>query len=996
MVLGRAGGKASNFIGGTGWIVGLWVGGLVAALVALTLCAPPAGAQVHTGSVYGTVEEASGGVAGAKVLLVGAGYVAETESGEAGRFRFLGVPPGHYSLVVERPGFGPLDDGDGGFEVAVGAAVDVRLRLPEIFEEATEVVADGALERRVVRAESTLDRAQLESLPMSPDVWDALRQVPGVVTDRVNVGGVESNEAAVVVGPGSTLEQHSWSIDGVDVSEPVTTGTPATWFDTAMFEQVSVTTGGGDVTRGTAGVATNVVTRRASDRWRGSARFHTTDDGLQSDLGVDDGDLAAPGSWNFFQAQDGFALGNRVDTVSVFTLEAGGPLVENRLGFWGARTDQRVDRLALGGFPDETDLEITSAKIHGRFGESTTLEALVLDSDRFTVGRDVGLLRPPETAWDFGARSTIYKAEASTVVGPSLFLRGALRAVEEEIEVEAAGGTAVNSLSDLSGILRGSFLFGGSERPQRGLLVDGGYFFTSGASSHEIKGGADWSTAEDDSFSAWPGPGGVVAVASTIPTLGFPLATATVGTNVEAERDQLALYLQDTIAWERWTATFGLRYDRQDGSNGASSLAPNPLVPTLLPGVDFAGADAAFEWSSLVPRLAVTWAPRGDDTVLRAGWSRFSEELSLGDIEHTHPAGALASSPLGVAQSATFLWLDNGDLSFDPAEIGPLLALEGVDPLGVGFPNRVDPGYDTPLTDELLLGVEHRTGPWLLDVAATLRRRSDLAERERLVVDLEAGGLRRHRRDDYIVAFPLVGELPDGTPYNEPVYRLRPGLAWLGGTLLTNGDREQDYRGLSLSASRGLRGGGFLRLWAHWGDWEWKVPEGSVVDPTRTLPGDFEDGGTVLQDTTSLGAVKSGVYLSQTWSAGAQGRLRIAPERTWGFDLSVDLQARDGYPVPYFVTVPAAATQDNVEREVLVSGSADGTRLDDVVMVNARIEKPVDFGEWTAVFSLDAFNLFDESIPLQRQNELGLPVGDALLEVTQPQLLRLGVRLAWR
>src|SRR5688500_10387299 len=77
-------------------------------LLGALLHAAVADAQLSTGSLYGTITDPAGKpLAGARVILRGAGVRVEDTSDAAGHVRLLGLAPGIYRLRAEFPGLAP-------------------------------------------------------------------------------------------------------------------------------------------------------------------------------------------------------------------------------------------------------------------------------------------------------------------------------------------------------------------------------------------------------------------------------------------------------------------------------------------------------------------------------------------------------------------------------------------------------------------------------------------------------------------------------------------------------------------------------------------------------------------------------------------------------------------------------------------------------------------------------------------------------------------------
>src|SRR6185295_8592900 len=79
---------------------------LSVALILCVLSVLPAGAQIHGGTISGTVTDQQGGVLpGVAVTAQGVDATREFTTDAIGQFRFLSVAPGPYKLSVSLPGF---------------------------------------------------------------------------------------------------------------------------------------------------------------------------------------------------------------------------------------------------------------------------------------------------------------------------------------------------------------------------------------------------------------------------------------------------------------------------------------------------------------------------------------------------------------------------------------------------------------------------------------------------------------------------------------------------------------------------------------------------------------------------------------------------------------------------------------------------------------------------------------------------------------------------
>ena len=115
------------------------------------------------------------------------------------------------------------------------------------------------------------------------DPWVVLQTVPGIIVDRVNVGGAESGQQSNYQAKGANPDQNTWNMDGIAITDMGSLGASPTYYDFDMFQEMQVTTGGADPANATPGVQLNFVLRSGTSKWRGSSRYYFENNDLQSD-----------------------------------------------------------------------------------------------------------------------------------------------------------------------------------------------------------------------------------------------------------------------------------------------------------------------------------------------------------------------------------------------------------------------------------------------------------------------------------------------------------------------------------------------------------------------------------------------------------------------------------------------------------------------------------------------------------------------------------------
>ncbi len=619
------------------------------------------------------------------------------------------------------------------------------------------------------------------------------------------------------------------------------------------------------------------------------------------------------------------------------------------------------------------------------------------DSDKVKIGRDAGPLRPQETTFNqsaFGDKPTAYKVEDTHLFGSSFYLSGMYSVVNGGFQLEPQGGDKVPYL-DSNFKWNNSFFLFQIERPQEQLKADAASFFNTGGLSHELKYGAGYRVVEQSSLAHTPGGGWEFD--------GILLLARDGVTNFEV--DYTDLYIQDTVAAGSFTANIGLRYDIQGGQIRDTVVGANQAFPELLPEARFEGRDAGFEWKTLAPRLGLTYAlGEQKNTLLRASYSRFADQLASGFI------GFL--NPLAGQQYRYFLTSNNGGPTLEPGELGPEIA----SPSGNIHPvtlqalqsNAIDSDLRAPVTDELLIGVEHALRPELVvGFNVNYRRYHDLLEAELLVFDdddpYSAENLNRvgraHRHDDYVAAeTPLTGVLPNGETYSIPYYELRPGLSTRNGFLLENGDREQEFKGASFTFTKRLSNRWMMRGNLSWQDWTWDIPDSENEDPTDTIGGGIVDGTEVMQGSGVVSGSKGNVFINSGWSYNLNGLYQIAPSRPWGFNVAANLTGREGYPLRYARRTSRETLADTpgIGIDIPAATDPDAFRYEDTHILDFRVEKELHFSDFGLTVGADVFNVFNQSYVLQRQGLLNGGNSDHVLEILNPRIVRLGARFSFR
>ena len=800
-------------------------------------------------------------------------------------------------------------------------------------------------------------------------MYCVLREVPGVVLDRVNVGGSDTALQALLVSRGDPGTGATWTLDGVDVTDPAALGSTLVYPPFDALEAVAARSGGTDVRARTPGLQVDLTLRPPPTRFSGGVDARFASDALQSDNLPPDLQGRA-----FYR--------NRTQSVTDLAAEAGGP-VGQRLWLWGSASRYALRQETFTEHEERLRTSTLAGRARLRLGPGA-LSLLLLRGEKTHDDRDPTLQAAPEARWRQSGPTWVASLRDDRTLG-KVRLLSKLAFVDGGFRLEPQGGSTPSAFEDTSGVSRRSFaLFDTDrERGQAGVEAQAGGSLLG--FRHDLLAGAGYRRMSVSTRQSWPGNatrglerGGVFFRAFRL--TGFALAYR--DQDVRSVDDQWELYAQDTARRGRLTLTLGARLDRLAGHNLASSVGDNPVVPDDLPGVSFAGSPSRFTWVDLLPRAGASFDADGRGRlVASARYAAYGAPLGSSDVAY--------DDPLAETASATWYWIDrDADGTVAPGELDAVrgrLGTSGLDPQQPSSPvgiHRIDPDLRAPRTQEVAGSVAWAPGRWLaLSVETSYRRLDDTLWRP----------LRGLSSTDYAATGGVSGEL-FGVRYDRVFFapastsQLTPGY----GRVLEN---REGYRqeNVTVSATASGRAGGHVdwRAWGAFMDWWERFPDRdlAVQDPTPLEAAPLQEYGRVVVRPGGLG--REDVFVNARWMAGGSvlGRL------PWGLEAAAVVTARDGFPIPYF-QVGSTGDPTAGSKNVLVAPTLDTWRLPSLVLVDARLARGFALGPGRLTVALDAFNLANASTRLQVARDVELAGFDRTREIVRPRILRVGA--SWR
>jgi hypothetical protein len=310
--------------------------------MAVMLAAWAATAQAQAiGSIFGRVTDSSGAVLpGVTVTVTGTGLQQPlvATSSASGAYQFPNVPIGTYNVTFELASFKKAVRASVIITSGFNAGIDQKLEIGQVSEEVTISAATPVVDTKRTGTGAVFTAEILQKIPTARDPWQIINMTPGVQAG-LNVGGSSSGQQVGLTSRGTTANVQ-WNLEGGSITDLSSNSSPS-YFNFDSFEQIQVTNGGGDVSVQSSGLSINLITKSGSNVFKGSVIGTFENDRMQ----------ARNVTKALFDAgANGFLSGQPLQKIAVYSLEYGGPIVRNRLWFWGAGDKQDINAGVLNFF----------------------------------------------------------------------------------------------------------------------------------------------------------------------------------------------------------------------------------------------------------------------------------------------------------------------------------------------------------------------------------------------------------------------------------------------------------------------------------------------------------------------------------------------------------------------------------------------------------------------------------------------------------------------
>jgi len=316
------------------------------ALMLLMASAIPAAAQQGSTELRGRIMDAQGALLpGVSVTLKnqGTGNVRDTVSGADGSFIATGLVPGTYELIAELQGFKKVDRKDLRLEVGKTASLDVTMEVGGVEETLTVSAASPLVDVTSKELGGNITSETLVKLPsVNGNFVGFVGLLPGIVPSI----STESFGGDSVSVNGQDPRNNNYMLDGGNNNDDVIGQRAGTQARTPIeaIQEFQVITGQYDAEFGrTSGAIVNAVTKSGTNQIRGSGFAFLQNDNLTAK--------------DFFTSEKN---GPKPDSqYQRWGGTVGGPIVRDKLHFFGSLERFSIDRPNIINIPSRPDLSGT-------------------------------------------------------------------------------------------------------------------------------------------------------------------------------------------------------------------------------------------------------------------------------------------------------------------------------------------------------------------------------------------------------------------------------------------------------------------------------------------------------------------------------------------------------------------------------------------------------------------------------------------------------------
>ena len=306
---------------------------LSAACVVGLLVAIPSTALAQT-SITGIVKDTSGAVLpgvtveASSPVLIEKARTATTDG--SGQYRIVNLRAGTFTVTFTLPGFGTVKRE--GIELTGNfvATVNADMKIGSLEETVTVTGETPTVDVQSMRTQTVISNDAISALPASRSYNSLMQLMPNTVTAAGSASDVQTTPGMVVFGgSGGRSNEGRLQLDGLSVGSAFNGAGVSSYLpDVGNAQEISMVASGGLGEAEVGGPTMNIVPKEGGNRTSGQFYAASTTPGMVGN--------------NYSQAlkDRGLTTPGTLQKIWDFNLGMGGPLVKDRLWYFGGIRDE--------------------------------------------------------------------------------------------------------------------------------------------------------------------------------------------------------------------------------------------------------------------------------------------------------------------------------------------------------------------------------------------------------------------------------------------------------------------------------------------------------------------------------------------------------------------------------------------------------------------------------------------------------------------------------
>ena len=781
-------------------------------LVVASLVLVPALARAQ--SVFtGTVKDTSGAVmpgvtveAASPVLIE---KVKSTITDESGLYRIVDLRPGTYTLTFTLPGFNTVAREGIELQSNFTATINIELGVGTLQESVTVSGASPVVDVSQNVKQQVLSREVLDAVPTAKTIQGIGQLVLGVTLNSPDVGGSRAMQQTYFAIRGTGGAQSVVLVDGLMTNGLMGDGAVQVYHNEAMSQEMVYQTAGGAAETLTGGITMNLVPKDGGNQFRGGAKWAKSPEAWQGD--------------NFTSNLEAMGVTgvDKIKHFEEFNIEQGGPIIKNKLWFFGAFRQAYYDKPIANTFQTDGSLPYPQAAAACTISKNceqgvsdekmanpvARLTWQISERNKFAVysdralrlrGHAMGSLTDPNTAsviWNTPNFST-GSAKWTSTLSSTLLLEVGTSFNRERYDnlyqpgIYAERGTPAWYRNARKNDTNTSYLWNASSAqlgnyPDR-YNVQGSISYVTGA--HNVKVGVM------DQFGTYRRYNNANADLYQTYNNGTPFRVTVLNTPLEVQENldaNFGIFAQDSWNLGKLTLNYGARFDYLK-----QRIVGQPAMVGRFANVAAYDDIVLPTWKDFSPRVSAVYNVSGSGkTAIRVGYNKFVTAQTTGFAQLYNPTAL-------TTQDLTWNDVNGNDIADGERgcagfpSVGCEINFAGLPSnFGVRSLAQFDPDLKRPYQLAFNAGVTQEV---LTGLTATFEYfRSDFRN-----ITVRQNTLRTAASyDQFSIASPL-----DGSSVN--VWLPKPGVAsQVANVDSTSEDMKRAYNGFDMSFNARIRGG---------------------------------------------------------------------------------------------------------------------------------------------------------------------------------------------